>query len=84
MGRTFESTRQGVKAVSDRWAKSARALKKEDRPYGEELAVLAKEHSSEAFVACNDPLEAATFSVLVEILRRQDRLESKGKHDVDP
>lgn len=84
MGRTFESTRQGVKAVSDRWAKSARALKKEDRPYGEELAELAKEHSSEAFVACNDPLEAATFSVLVEILRRQDRLDAKGKHDVDP
>jgi len=84
MGRTFESTRQGVKAVSDRWAKSARALKKEDRPYGEELAELAKEHSSEAFVACNDPLEAATFSVLVEILRRQDRLEAKGTHDVDP
>jgi hypothetical protein len=30
---------------------------------------------SEAFDACNDPLEAVVFSVLVEILKRQDKLE---------
>ena len=84
MGRTFESIRQGVKSIADRWARSARALKKEDRQYGEELVELAKKHSSEAFIACDDPLEAATFSVHVEILKRLDKLESDKRDDVDP
>lgn len=83
MGRSFMSTRQGVNDLAGRWARSAKALKREDQPYGERLANLAKEHSSEAFIACNDPLEAATFSVLVEVLKRQDQLEAEAKGDVD-
>ncbi|MDD1691550.1 MAG: hypothetical protein LUQ66_12940 [Methanoregula sp.] len=70
--------------ISERWARSSKALKREDQPYGERLANLAKKHSSEAFIACNDPLEAATFSVLVEVLKRQDRLEAEARGDVDP
>jgi len=34
---------------------------------------MAKKHSSEAFYALDDPLEAAVFSVLVEILRELER-----------
>jgi len=45
---------------------------------------LAKKHSSEAFIACDDPLEAAVFSVLVEILRRQDAIRLDRREDVDP
>jgi len=84
MGRSFPSTRQGVNEIAERWARSSKALKREDQPYGEQLATLAKEHSSEAFIACNDPLEAVTFSVLVEMLKRQDRLEAEARCDVDP
>jgi hypothetical protein len=83
MGRSFESVRQGVKRIADRWARSSRALKKEDQQYGEKLAEMAKKHSSEAFIACNDPLEAAVFSVLVETLKRQDQIESHLKNDMD-
>jgi len=83
MGRSFESVRQGVKQVADRWARSARALKKEDQPYGTRLVELAKKHSSEAFMACDDPLEAAVFSALVEMLKRQDQIESRLREDVD-
>lgn len=83
MGRSFVSTRQGVKDLSERWARSSKALKREDQPYGEKLVKLAKEHSSEAFVACDDPLEAATFSVLVELLKRQDKIEAEVMGDVD-
>ena len=83
MGRTFPSVRQGVMSTADRWARSARALKKEDRQYGELLVELAKVHSSEAFVACDDPLEAVVFSALVEIIRRQDRLETQVTDRVD-
>ncbi len=31
-----------------------------------------KKHSSEAFYAMDDPLEAAIFSVLVEIIKRRE------------
>ncbi len=71
MGRSFESVRMGAKDVSARWLKASRALKKEDRVYGEELAEMARKHSSEAFYALDDPLEAAVFSVLVEIMRKR-------------
>ncbi|MFA7694683.1 MAG: hypothetical protein WCX63_04020 [Methanoregula sp.] len=78
------SVRQGANSTADRWARSARALKKEDRRYGERLAELAKMHSSEAFVGCDDALEAVVFSVLVEILKRQEQLEGQVDRHVDP
>jgi hypothetical protein len=73
MGRSFESVRMGVKDVSARWLKASRALKKEDQIYGQKLAKMAKKHSSESFYALDDPLEAAVFSVLVELLRVLDK-----------
>jgi hypothetical protein len=69
MGRSFESMRLGAKDLSARWLKASRALKKEDQVYGQRLAEMAKKHSGEAFYALDDPLEAAVFSVLVELLR---------------
>jgi len=83
MGRTFPSVRQGVNSTADRWARSARALKKEDQRYGEQLVKLAKMHSSEAFVGCDDPLEGVNFSVFVEILKRLDKLEADLKEHVE-
>ena len=73
MGRSFESVRQGMTRIADSWARSSRALKKDDQQYGEKLVELAKMHSSEAFIACDDPLEAAVFSVLVEMIKRQEK-----------
>ena len=85
MGRSFASIRQGVKSTADRWARSARALKKDDQPYGERLVALATMHASEAFYGCDDPLEAAVFSVLVEMLKKQEQKEEeKTTGDVDP
>ena len=71
MGRSFESVRMGVQEVSVRWARAGRAMKKEDLPYALELAQMAKRHSSEAFYALDDPLEAAVFSVLIELLKER-------------
>jgi hypothetical protein len=59
----------GAKEVSIRWARAGRALKKEDQVYAQKLAEMAKKHSSEAFYALDDPLEAAIFSVLIELLK---------------
>jgi hypothetical protein len=75
MGRSFESIRMAVKDVSARWLKASRALKKEDQIYGQMIAEMAKKHSSEAFFALDDPLEAAVFSVLVEMMKEVE--ESK-------
>jgi len=74
MGRSFESVRMGAKDVSQRWLKASKALKKEDQVYGQRLAEMAKKHSSEAFYALEDPLEAAVFSVLVELFKELERM----------
>jgi hypothetical protein len=58
MGRSFE--RMGVKDVSERWLEASKALKKEDKIYGQKLADMAKKHSSEAFYALDDLLEAGS------------------------
>jgi hypothetical protein len=76
MGRSFESVRVGAQEVSVRWARASRAMKKEDQVYSQELAQMAKKHSSEAFYAMDDPLEAAVFSVLVELLKERDHLRA--------
>ncbi|MDO9035682.1 MAG: hypothetical protein Q7U51_10805, partial [Methanoregula sp.] len=72
-GRSFESVRQGIKGPIERLARATRSIKKEDQPYGERLVEFAKKHSSEAFYGCDEPLEAVVFSVLVEMLRQQEK-----------
>ncbi len=77
MGRSVPSVRLEVKKMAERWMRTARVLKKEERIYAERLAEMAKKHSSEVFYLFDDPLEAAVFSVLLELLKE---LESR---DVD-
>jgi hypothetical protein len=83
MGRTFKSVRMGSQEVAARWLKASRALSKDDRVYGQRLAEMVKMHSSEAFYALDDPLEAAVFSVLIELLKDIDRRTVEKKDDVD-
>jgi hypothetical protein len=73
MGRSFESVRLGVKNTADRWMRVRKAMRQDDQVYAERLAEMAKRHASEGFYAFDDPLEAAVFSVLVEILKEIDR-----------
>ncbi len=79
MGRSFESVRMEAKDVSARWLKASRAMKKEDQIYGQMLAEMARKHSSEAFYALDDPLEAAVFSVLVELVKKRAEKEDTLK-----
>jgi hypothetical protein len=65
-----------VKDVSARWLKTSKVLKKEDQVY-RQMAEMAKKHSSEAFYALDDPLEAAIFSVLVEMMVEADYKPAK-------
>ena len=89
MGRSTVSIRQGAKSIAERWARASRELGREDRPGGETIAGLAKKHSSDAFFGCDDPLEAAVFSVLVEIVKVQDpgrnrNPESRTEYAAEP
>jgi len=72
MGRSVPSVRMEVKKIAERWMKTARVLKKDERIYAERLARMAKKHSSEVFYLFDDPLEAAVFSVLIELLKEFD------------
>ena len=83
MGRTFKSVRMGSQDVANRWLKASRALSKDDQIFGKRLAEMIKMHSSEAFYALDDPLEAAVFSVLIELLKETDRGKTEKKDDVD-
>ena len=69
----------GVKDISARWLRASSALKKEDQIYGQKVAEMAKKHSSEAFYALDDPLEAAVFSVLVEIVKEMDKSDHENE-----
>jgi hypothetical protein len=59
--------------VSARWLKASRALKKEDQICGHKLAEMVKMPSDEDFYAFDDPLEAAIFSALVEMMKELER-----------
>ena len=83
MGRTFQSVRMGSQEVAQRWIKASRALSRDDQVYGQKLAEMIKIHSSEAFYTLDDPLEAAIFSVLIELLKETDRKGIGKKDDVD-
>jgi len=72
MGRSIESVRQGVNETARRWERAGRALRKEDRPYATRLAEMARAHTGEGFYAFDDPLEAAVFSVLLELVKERD------------
>ena len=73
MGRSVASIRQSAKGIAERWEKSAKVLAREgDRSGARVLAGLVKKHSSDVFYGCNEPLEAAAFSALVEIAKALD------------
>jgi len=84
MGRSFVSTRQGVNGIAGRWVRLAKKLGNRECNSGLKLAELARQHSSEGFVGCDDPLEAAIFSAVVEVLKNGDRIDRQRGDHVDP
>jgi len=85
MGRSFGSVRMGVKEITGRWERVARTLPGADREAALRVVAMAKRHASEGFYAFSDPLEAAVFSVLIELLKEQDRPPAPpGDREPDP
>ncbi|PKL64111.1 MAG: hypothetical protein CVV32_10680 [Methanomicrobiales archaeon HGW-Methanomicrobiales-3] len=71
MGRSFLSVRLGVRSLAERWERVSGKLDRDSREHAVRLTGLAKNHSSEAFFGCDNPLEAMVFSALLEIRRNQ-------------
>ncbi|MDH7510477.1 MAG: hypothetical protein QHH04_05485 [Methanolinea sp.] len=80
MGRSFSSVRQEVRALTERWERAARTLPGRDRECALRVARMAGAHASECFYAFDDPLEAAFFSVLLELAGEC----GEGEGRVDP
>ena len=57
-----------MKDVSARWLKASKASRKKTKFMGRRLAELAKKALLRGLLPLDDPLEAAVFSVLVELL----------------
>ena len=72
MGRSFTSVRQGVKDITDRWGRAAQSIREDDRADARRVVAMAKKHASEEFYLFDDPLEAAVFSTLVELLKEKE------------
>jgi hypothetical protein len=68
----------GVKEITDRWEQAARRMRDEDAAITGKAVMFAKQYSSEAFYAFDDPLEAALFSVLISMCREQGPSATQG------
>lgn len=58
-----------LQEVADRWERGSGALLAASQPYGYRLSAMIKKHEHDRVALFDDPLEAALFFVLVEIIK---------------
>lgn len=68
-----ESLGIGMRNTAMRWHRVKRAMKLEDQTYAEKLSEMITRHEKERLAAFEDPLEAALFAVLIELLKEIDQ-----------
>lgn len=68
--------REDLHETADRWLRASRALSAVDRPYAEYLAAMIRSHATDRMPVIRDPLEAAVFSLLIELVK--DRKSMSG------
>jgi hypothetical protein len=71
--------REDLHETADRWLRAARALPAEERPYAECLAAMIRSHATDRMPVIRDPLEAAVFSLLIELLKARDDAEGYAR-----
>jgi len=67
----------GVNEIAGRWKRASRHMRGEDAGHAETVVMFAKQFSSEAFYAFDDPLEAALFSAAISMVREQERAATR-------
>ncbi len=69
--------REDMHQTADRWLRARRALPASDQPHAERLAEMIRVHAIHRLPAIEDPLEAAMFSLLIEMVKDQEQKEEK-------
>ncbi len=72
-----ESLGIGMRNTAMRWHRVKRAMKLEDQTYAEKLSEMIARHETERFMVFEDPLEAALFAVLIELLKEIDQKKER-------
>jgi hypothetical protein len=67
----------GVNEVTGRWKRASCHMREEEACLAENVVVFAKQFSSEAFYAFDNPLEAALFSVAISMVRDWERAAAR-------
>lgn len=63
--------REDLHETADRWLRARRALPAADQPHAERLAEMIRVHATDRLIVIGDPLEAAVFSLLIELVKEQ-------------
>jgi hypothetical protein len=63
--------REDLHQTADRWLRARRAVPAADQPHVERLATMIRAHATDRLAAIDDPLEAAMFSLLIEMVKEQ-------------
>ena len=69
---------QTIEKVADRWIHAQRALKAGDQVYAGRLSSMIRAHSHDRLCGIRDPLEAALFALLIELVKERDRKQETG------
>jgi len=59
--------------VADRWMRAQRALKAGEQVYAGRLFMMIRARSRDRVAGIGDPLEAALFALLIELVKERDR-----------
>lgn len=76
--------RKDLHETADRWLRARRALPAADQPHAERLAEMIRAHATDRLVVIGDPLEAAMFSLLIEMVKEQTAGDSPAVCGGDP
>jgi hypothetical protein len=60
-----------MKEIAERWKRATRPLTIHDQKYGHRLVKMLEEYNGEELKRFNDPLEAAAFIVLIQMVKEQ-------------
>lgn len=64
-----------IKQLAGRWKRAIRPLKIQDQQYGLRLAEMIEKYNRKEFERFDEPLEAAVFIILMQMVKDQDIID---------
>ena len=74
----YTGMKTAVREIADRWTRGSQALVAESQPYGYQLAAMLRRHENDTVAIFDDPLEAALFFVLIELVKAKEDAKREG------